>query len=124
VLPFTFAALLTVAAGFSLAEEHAWGPAAGPAVAPASVTSSDQSGQRAKGAMPVLDRSALDRAVSGFHADPAESDNRKASTRQPGVGSRALTGHDEATPAASRRPNAHPITDPISDLDEGSQSLD
>ena len=109
-VPFTFAVLLTVAAGLSLAEEHAWAPAAVPE---GSATSSDLSGKSAKDGMP-------DKAVSDRHPGSRDGHTRKAEAPKLGVGSRALTGHDEQEPATHERPN----TDPNSDLDEGSQSLD
>ena len=111
VVPFAFAVLLTVAAGLSLAEEHAWVPAVVPE---GSVTSPDLSGKSAKGAIP-------DEAVSDRHPGSTGGHTDKAATSKPGVGSRALTGHDEEEePATDERPN----TDLDTDLDGGSQSLD
>jgi hypothetical protein len=118
VLPFTFAALLTVAAGLSLAEEHALVPAVVPAVVPeGSVTSSDLSGKGAKGAMPDA---RPHKAVSDRHPGARDGHAHKAAARKPGAGSRALAGHDEQEPATPERPN----TDADTHLDGGSQSLD
>lgn len=97
-MPFTFAVLLTVAAGLSLAEEHAWAPAAVPE---GSAASSDLSGRSAKGAMP-------DEAVSDRHPGSTGGHTHKAATSKPGVGSRALTGHDDQEPATDEPPNTDP----------------
>jgi hypothetical protein len=91
VVPFIFAVFLTVAAGLSLAEEHAWAPSA---VARGSGTSSDLSGRSGESAVP--DKAMADR-------DPGSTGGRfyKAATSKSHVGSRALMSHD------SREPGAH-----------------
>jgi hypothetical protein len=106
MVPSAFAVLLTVAAGLSLAEEHGWAPSVVPE---GSVTSSDSSGKSTKGAMP--DKGALD-----LRPGSTGGQIHDAATPKPGVGSRALAGHDEEKPATHERSNT--------DLDEGSQSLD
>jgi len=77
IVPLAFAVLLTVAAGLALAEEHAWEDASAPVAEPAGVIPSSSASSK------------------GVH--PAKS--------QPGVGSRALMGHDGAEPAADERSN-------------------
>jgi hypothetical protein len=118
LLPFTFAALLTVAAGLSLAEEHAWVPTVVPE---GSVTSSDLSGKGANGAMP---EAMPHKAVSDRHPGSTDGHTHKAAARKPGVGSRALTGHDEQEPATHERPDTDLDTHLDTHLDGGSQSLD
>jgi hypothetical protein len=89
-VPLAFAVLLTVAAGLSLVEEHAWTPA----TAPDSVMSSDLTSKGAPPHQGISDR------------DPGSADTygHLQAVRQPGVGSRALTGHDGAEPGTDRGP--------------------
>lgn len=98
-VPLAFAVVLTIAAGLSLAEEHAREPAAGPGRA----VTSDLSH---KGANP--DGRAADRNPSTM-GGPEQNDqqneqlyeHRQAEPRI-GVGSRALTG-DDGEPSADER---------------------
>jgi hypothetical protein len=105
-VPFAFAALLTVAAGLSLAEEHAWAPSA---VRQGSVTSSDLSSKNGESAMP-------DKAISYRHPGFTGGPVHKAATSKPRVGSRALMSHDTQEPGTDERPTTG--------LDDQSQSLD
>ena len=88
VVPFTFAALLTVAAGLSLAAEHAWAPSA---AAGRSVTASDLSSKSGESAMP-------DKALSGREPGSTGGRVHKAATSKSHVGSRALMSHDPQAP--------------------------
>jgi len=89
IVPFAFATVLTVAAGLSLAEEHAWRPAT---ARQGAVTSSDLS---AKGARPTAGGADLNpAAMSG-----PEHNGPRPAERRIGVGSRALTGHYGEPPA-------------------------
>jgi hypothetical protein len=80
IVPLAFAVVLTIAAGLSLAEEHAREPAAGSGRAadrnPSAMTGPGQNGQRNEHS----------RAEPGI-----------------GVGSRALTGHDDWEPSGDER---------------------
>jgi len=96
IMPLAFAVLLTVAAGLALAEEHAWEHAWAPAAAPdGAVPSAELSGRAAHPDGRETDRTP---GSVGRH-------DRKQAESKPGVGSRALTGHDGAEPAADERPN-------------------
>ncbi len=90
-MPFIFAVLLTVAAGLSLAEEHAWAPSA---VARGSVTSSDLSGKSGESAVP-------DKAMSDRGPGSTGGRLHKAATSKSHVGSRALVGHDPQQPGGA-----------------------
>jgi hypothetical protein len=90
IVPLAFAVLLTVAAGLSLAEEHAWVPAAPEGAA----TPSDLS----KGAGPATGIRNHARAHSH-----ATAHGHAGVPPKPGVGSRALTGHQVQEPAADAR---------------------
>jgi hypothetical protein len=91
IMPLVFAVLLTVAAGLSLAEEHVWVPA----TPDGAVTSSDSSSSRAD---PDGRETGRDPGSTGVHGQRHAGPN-------PGVGSRALTGHDAEEPAADVQPN-------------------
>jgi hypothetical protein len=80
-----FAVLLTVAAGLSLAEEHAWVPAT-----PGTAMSPDVSRRSAPGEATAIPRL----ETGGVHG-------RRQAGHNPGVGSRALTGHEAQEPAAA-----------------------
>jgi hypothetical protein len=87
IVPFAFAVLLTVAAGLSLAEEHGWEQAEAPAAGAEGAVGSDMPGTAAHPAGSMSGR------------------ERKQVEGRPGVGSRALTGHDDVEPAADKQPN-------------------
>jgi hypothetical protein len=88
--PFTFAVVLTVAAGLSLAEEHAWVTAGLP-----EGFSSHLPGERARDATPQIKPATPQYGPFGAAPDRrvgASGDNApKAAPDSPGVGSRALT---------------------------------
>jgi hypothetical protein len=90
IVPLAFATLLTVAAGLSLAEEHAWMPITTPVGAAVSARLS--SGREA----PNEGTSAAKPETAGMHSQMQAGNKRS-------VGSRALTGHDVRESAADTR---------------------
>jgi hypothetical protein len=108
LLPPAFALLLTLAAGLSMAEEHAWHQADGPnpapalrpdAVRPAKAAHTSGTGHRGQEAMhtpqPIT--------AVGHNAAPGIGLGS-------GVGSRALTGEEAHDDAPSERPDTVPAT--------------
>jgi hypothetical protein len=90
IVPLAFAVLLTVAAGLSLAEEHALVPTTTPKGA---AMSSDLPNGCA----------APDRAAAASKSETGGIHSHQQCRHKPGVGSRALTGHDMQEPAADGR---------------------
>ena len=88
IVPFTFAVVLTVAAGLGLAEEHVWTPAEGPKGA---VRSSDLSRHVAKPDGRGSDRKA---SASPSATGGPEQDGHRHAEHNIGAGSRALSEHD------------------------------